>query len=286
VEKDVKTYQQNRVSELIFIFFLVLFYLLLPKNVFAQDSKLEEKITIVSRNKELSSILREIEAKSGILFSYSNQQINSNQKITIVARKKKVKDILSQLFNKASIDYIQLEKQLILKPKVPPKEVAEIKVEKPEKFTINGYLKDEETGEMLIGATIAIKGTSTGTITNNYGFYSLSLPKGNYPLQFSYIGYESKLEEIQLNKNQKLSQTLKLDETDLEVIVISASENDDLHTVNPLKKLNLRPLEQNLKKGFQEKQIFFNPFSPFRALIQQVMAPCFFSHGEAIKIKI
>ncbi|NJO89471.1 MAG: carboxypeptidase-like regulatory domain-containing protein [Chloroflexia bacterium] len=199
--------------------------------------------------------------------------------------KKKVKDILSQLFNKASIDYIQLEKQLILKPKVAAQEAPEIKVDKPEKFTISGHLKDSETGEALIGATIAIKGTSIGTITNNYGFYSLSLPKGNYLLQFSYIGYESKLEEIQLNKNQKLSQTLKLDETDLEVIVISATENDDLHTVNPLKKINLRPLEHNLKKESPEKWIFFNQFSLFLVLIQQVMVLYSFSHVEAIKIK-
>ncbi len=257
MEKDVKTYKQNSVSELVFVFFLVLIYMHLPKNTFAQDNKLEEKITIVSRNKELSSILSEIEAKSGILFSYSNQQINANQKITIIARRKKVKNILSQLFSKASIDYIQLEKQLILKPKVLIKETTEIEDIKPKKFTISGYLKDSETGEALIGATIAIKGTSTGTITNNYGFYSLSLPKGNYLLQFSYIGYESKLEEIQLNKNQKLSQTLKLDETDLEVIVISATENDDLHTANPLKKINLRPLEQNLKKGISGEMDLF-----------------------------
>ncbi len=257
MEKDVKTYQRNKVFKLVFVFFLVLPHLFLPKNSFAQENKLEKKISIVSRNKNLSSILTEVETKSGILFSYSNQQIDANQKITIIARRKKVKDILSQLFSKASIEYIQLEKQLILKPKVVPKEAVDITVDKPEKFTISGHLKDSETGEALIGATIAIKGTSTGTITNNYGFYSLSLSKGNYLLQFSYIGYESKLEDVQLNKNQKLSQTLKLDETDLEVIVISANENDDLHTVNPLKKINLRPLEQNLKKGISGETDLF-----------------------------
>jgi len=257
VEMDVKPYKRNKALSIIILLFIVLFSLIPFKNTFAQVNKLEKKINIVSRNKQLSFILSEIERKSGVLFSYSNQQIDAKQKITIIARRKKVKDVLSKLFNKASIDYIQLEKQLILKPKIEKKEEITEESKKPRKYSISGYLKDSETGEALIGATIALKNTSTGTITNNYGFYSISLPKGVYLFQFSYIGYESKVLEIQLNKNQKVSPTLKLDETDLEVIVISAEDNEDLHVINPLKKINLRPLSQNLKKGISGENDLF-----------------------------
>ena len=57
------------------------------------------------------------------------------------------------------------------------------------KFTISGYVKDSRTGEVLIGATISIPGGVEGTITNNYGFYSLTLRREVEELFCSYVGY-------------------------------------------------------------------------------------------------
>lgn len=56
---------------------------------------------------------------------------------------------------------------------------------------ISGNIKDAKTGEQLIGATVYIKELKTGTVTNVYGFYSLSIAPGSYTLVYSYIGYES-----------------------------------------------------------------------------------------------
>uniref|UniRef100_UPI00321739D4 TonB-dependent receptor n=1 Tax=uncultured Draconibacterium sp. TaxID=1573823 RepID=UPI00321739D4 len=56
--------------------------------------------------------------------------------------------------------------------------------------TISGYVRSSETGEGLIGSTIYVEEMQTGTATNSYGFYSLTLPKGNYTIRYSYIGYE------------------------------------------------------------------------------------------------
>ncbi len=58
-----------------------------------------------------------------------------------------------------------------------------------EKFTVNGYVKDSLTGETLIGANISLIEQSTGIATNQYGFFSITLPKGDHHLVFSYIGY-------------------------------------------------------------------------------------------------
>ena len=54
---------------------------------------------------------------------------------------------------------------------------------------LSGYIKDAATGETLIGATVYAKELRVGTITNVYGFYSLSLPPGHYNLNVSYVGY-------------------------------------------------------------------------------------------------
>ncbi|MFZ9504865.1 MAG: carboxypeptidase-like regulatory domain-containing protein, partial [Cyclobacteriaceae bacterium] len=61
-----------------------------------------------------------------------------------------------------------------------------------QKFTINGYVRDATNGETLIGATVYIGSIEIGVITNEYGFYAITVPPGAYTLQVSYVGYESK----------------------------------------------------------------------------------------------
>ena len=58
-----------------------------------------------------------------------------------------------------------------------------------DRFTISGYMKDASNGEALIGATAFIKEISNGTISNVYGFYSITLPKGTYSLVYRYVGF-------------------------------------------------------------------------------------------------
>lgn len=74
-------------------------------------------------------------------------------------------------------------------------------VPEAKRFTISGHIKDKENGEELLGATIYIKDLQTGTVTNMYGFFSISLLPGTYTLSFSYIGYNSVEKKITLDKN-------------------------------------------------------------------------------------
>ena len=60
-----------------------------------------------------------------------------------------------------------------------------------EKYTLSGYVKDNETGEFLIGATIYLKENLKGVSTNQYGFYSLTVDKGNYSIVYSFLGLTS-----------------------------------------------------------------------------------------------
>ena len=57
------------------------------------------------------------------------------------------------------------------------------RVDAQEKFTLNGYIKDSLSGETLIGASVNLQGAGRGVTSNQYGFYSLTLPKGTYRLQ-------------------------------------------------------------------------------------------------------
>jgi len=78
-----------------------------------------------------------------------------------------------------------------------------------EKYTLNGYISDEN-GEMLPGVYVIVPGTSFGTVTNVYGFYSLTLPAGKYMVRFSFIGYQTVEQEVALTASRKFTLSLQL----------------------------------------------------------------------------
>jgi outer membrane receptor for ferrienterochelin and colicin len=71
------------------------------------------------------------------------------------------------------------------------------------KVTISGYVKDAKGSEALIGATVYIKGVNIGTETNTYGFYSISVPAGNYTVIYSYVGFGTRTDSISLTEDTR-----------------------------------------------------------------------------------
>lgn len=91
-------------------------------------------------------------------------------------------------------------------------------------FTISGYIKDASSNETLIGATVYELEENRGTITNAYGFYSLTLPAGTHQISFSYVGFQSVAKEIELKDNLELN--IELSEgTALEEVVVTAEKS-------------------------------------------------------------
>jgi hypothetical protein len=83
-----------------------------------------------------------------------------------------------------------------------------------ERVTLSGYIIDQESNETLIGVNVVLPEIQYGATTNEYGFYSISVPKGTYELKISYLGYESRNEQIEfketLSKNFKLTPEAEL----------------------------------------------------------------------------
>ena len=97
-----------------------------------------------------------------------------------------------------------------------------------EKFTLSGNVKDLSDGEDLIGLTITVAELpGTGTVSNVYGFYSLTLPKGEYTFQYSYVGYKTQEYKMTLDQNIKKNIELGVDANDLEVFEITAEKEDE-----------------------------------------------------------
>ncbi len=73
------------------------------------------------------------------------------------------------------------------------------------RFTLNGYVRDSLSGESIIGATITVNGQSKGVNSNSYGFYSLTLEKGDYTLNISHVSYAGKSITIHLDSSRSAS---------------------------------------------------------------------------------
>ena len=98
-----------------------------------------------------------------------------------------------------------------------------------QKFTLSGTTSEAASNETLIGVTIAIPELKTGVVTNEYGFYSLMLPEGDYRIQISYLGFEDVVQSITLDKSQKLNiQMIEAAEQLEEVIVTEDIERLDI----------------------------------------------------------
>ena len=96
-----------------------------------------------------------------------------------------------------------------------------------EEMTISGYVKDKETGEVLIGANVVVLELSAGRSTNNYGFFSITIPVGEFTIETSYIGYNNSSQLITpANSTQNLNFFLQRTSFLTEEVVIKAKKED------------------------------------------------------------
>ena len=94
-----------------------------------------------------------------------------------------------------------------------------------QQFRIYGTIRDGATGETLSGATVSVEGRSSGAASNAYGYYSLSLLRGEYRVRWSYIGYTSETRTISLTGDMQADISLRSEATGLSEVTVSAERS-------------------------------------------------------------
>lgn len=110
------------------------------------------------------------------------------------------------------------------------------------RFTISGYIIDSETGEELIGATVLVKELQKGSVSNLYGYYSISLFPGEYLLQYSYVGYETREIPVKLDRNLAVNLELSPRIHELSEVKIIA-EGSNSHVERAEMSVNKLPIK-------------------------------------------
>ena len=124
-------------------------------------------------------------------------------------------------------------------------------------YTISGEIRDVKSGETLIGAAVYPAGSpSKGVATNAYGFFSLTLPEGTYDLTTQFVGYERKVQTINLNQNMRINIELKESVVSLGEITVKGEREDHNITSSQMgnTKLNIAEIK-NVPVLFGEKDV-------------------------------
>ena len=204
-------------------------------DVCAQKKLPDTRITIDVNDTPLAEVLAIISRQSGIPFSYNPKRIGAEQTIRYKAVNETLTEILNDLSLQVKLTYTFVEDQIILKPEERPEKVI------VQNVTLSGYIRDISSGEALIGATVMLKELQTGTASNAFGFFSVTVPKGTYAIIYSFIGYK------ELIKSRDLSSSIQDDINMVEAppvlqpIVVNGAAPVDVAVEIQASKNNLRP---------------------------------------------
>ncbi|MBC7828734.1 MAG: TonB-dependent receptor [Chitinophagaceae bacterium] len=187
------------------------------------------RISLQLKDVSLKEVIRQIEKLTTFKFVANAEDIESQFHFSIDAVDQPLNKILEKIFAGRSLEYKQVEGNILIKKSVGKKYTpvsgnnGNNESSGNMKYSLHGTIKSGTTGETLIGATVAVWGTSSGTLSNEYGFYSLTLPEGNYSVLISAIGMKTRQEQIVLNKNIRLDISMGEEAKDLEVVTVTAA---------------------------------------------------------------
>lgn len=206
---------------------LLLLFVTIREEAYAQ-SPLDKKISISLKNEQLKMALDKISQAGDIKFTYNEQVANSKIRVTVLANDKTLSEILNTAFAVHPFTFTALGKEIYIKydPSKEKKSMAD-PAANPEdaqaKYTFSGTVSSSKTGETLIAATIRVSGTKQATVSNEYGFFSISLPRGSYHFEISAIGSKTKYQDITLHRNTNMNIALEDNTNELETVTITST---------------------------------------------------------------
>jgi TonB-linked SusC/RagA family outer membrane protein len=240
-------------------------------NIFAAPTYSQTtKISLHLKDATIEDVLSKIEDVSEFYFLYNNKLIDVTRKVNIEADKEPIKDILNDILNKDA-KFIVYDRQIIL----TPSDVTSLSTAMQQQRT-TGTITDEK-GNPLVGVTVLVKGTTTGTLSDASGKYIINNVPQNATLIFSFIGMAT--QEIQSNGRMLIDVVLKESAIGLEeVVVVGYGTQKSINITGAVASVSANDLKE--APVSQVTQMLQGKLAGVR--IQQVTG----RPGEGIKVQI
>lgn len=208
--KEDSVVRKNGKYLLLFVFCFLVVALQAKSPVYGQA----KTFTVSLKNVTLKEVISYVEKNSQYVFFFKPEVINQSTQISVSLKNATVKQLLDKVSEQANIVYEMKERQIVLKEK----KVSEQSVSQKKRL-LQGLVKDEQ-GNPIIGASIQLKNTRTGVITDLDGLFQIQVTDKNSVIVISYIGYVT--QEISVGDRSSITVQLKEDTKSLEEVVVTA----------------------------------------------------------------
>nr|MBI1229370.1 SusC/RagA family TonB-linked outer membrane protein [Cytophagales bacterium] len=231
----------TKLFSIAFLFQCSTMSLLLAWNGNAQVKNIEDVPVSLSLNDvTIESVFLEIERSTGYNFVFTNKELRDIPNVGVISDNNSLYNVLLNLAKQTNLTFKQVDYNIHVKrsKNIP----AEVMSAQAADITVTGTVTDQN-GEPLPGASISVRGTSTGTVTDLDGKYSVVVPEGS-TLVFSYIGYTS--QSVEINTQSTVNIALAEDQSSLDEVVVlgygSVQKSDltgSVSTIDPRELANL-----------------------------------------------
>ncbi len=202
----------------------------------------EKIINFSTEETPLRDVLFELSAQTDVVIAFQDQIIPADSIVSLSIRKERLGKIIDYLIKPHKLKYKIIGNQIV----ITRDQYQKKKESDSDYVTVSGTVRDVETGEAMVNAHIYLgQNKSVGTSSNEYGFYSLTLPRGLYELNVSYVGFEDGIVEVALARDTIVDIEL-LQKTRLKDIIIAEKSLIPLDDKNepPIESIDILPIEK------------------------------------------
>ncbi|WP_298548842.1 TonB-dependent receptor [uncultured Aquimarina sp.] len=179
-------------------------------NGYSQETVLEKKINIHQEKISIKSVFSILENKLKIQIGYSDDAVDASRIVSVKLVNTSLREVLRTLFPSNLYKFKTLNQKILIYKRRP-------------KYTISGYVSEQISSEYLSNTSIYIPQLKTGTITNDYGFYSITIEEGSYSVLVSFEGYKNITKEIVLKDDMVINFELEIETQFLDEVIITSN---------------------------------------------------------------
>lgn len=203
---------------------------------------LRSPISIDLQEVSIEDALEAVSEYSGVSLLYSKDYLPKKRLIRLNCKNLSLSQVLLRILVGTDLTFVAYEQEIIIKPRQEALNTSE-------KATLSGYIRKKSNQEAMIGAQVYVPSLRVGAVSNQYGFFSLSLPKGVYEIIVVAFGYTSQY--LLIEAQDDWTQDIYIEELQvlLDSIDITANTKHDAQTLNQLElsriPINLAMIKQN-----------------------------------------
>lgn len=175
------------------LFFFIIFFGITVLTRMSAQNLSEQIVSFVCDEKSIPAALIQLSNQTGINIAFSDRFFEGCQNVSFHIVQKPLKDVMNALLSGTKVSWRVAGNQILC-------------YRVSARFTLSGYIEDAHTGERLSGASVVVlPAKGVGAISNEFGFFSLTLAEDNYNLSISFIGYQREIKEIRLNQSRTMN---------------------------------------------------------------------------------